>query len=152
MIAYMLTWTTYGTWLQGDLRGWVKNGKIKDSNDTLEKVNHENLKREPVYLELGQRKTVLNAIIEKSVQLNQKIFALSVCRNHVHIVAECNKIEIGKVVSYYKNAGKFALKKDGFIGNLWTTGYDKRYLDTEAQVNEKIDYVFGHSNGEVYLS
>ena len=24
MVGYMLTWTTYGTWLQGDERGWVK--------------------------------------------------------------------------------------------------------------------------------
>ena len=28
-LAYFLTWTTYGTWLPGDGRGWVeKNGAI----------------------------------------------------------------------------------------------------------------------------
>ena len=27
MIAYMLTWTTYGTWLQGDERGYGKDGE-----------------------------------------------------------------------------------------------------------------------------
>ncbi len=26
MIGYMLTWTTYGSWLQGDERGWRKDG------------------------------------------------------------------------------------------------------------------------------
>jgi len=25
MIGYMLTWTTYRTWLQGDKRGYVKD-------------------------------------------------------------------------------------------------------------------------------
>jgi hypothetical protein len=25
-IAYHLTWTTYGTWLPGDSRGWVQSG------------------------------------------------------------------------------------------------------------------------------
>ncbi len=27
MIGYMLTWTTYGTWLRGDKRGYVKDGE-----------------------------------------------------------------------------------------------------------------------------
>jgi len=27
MIGYMLTRTTYGTWLQGDKRGYVKDGE-----------------------------------------------------------------------------------------------------------------------------
>ena len=26
-IAYLITWTTYGTWLSGDERGWVKRGQ-----------------------------------------------------------------------------------------------------------------------------
>ena len=25
-LAYFITWTTYGTWLPGDKRGWVKAG------------------------------------------------------------------------------------------------------------------------------
>jgi len=27
-LGYMLTWTTYGTWLQGDERGYVKDGQV----------------------------------------------------------------------------------------------------------------------------
>ena len=27
-LAYYLTWTTYGTWLPGDERGWVWRGKV----------------------------------------------------------------------------------------------------------------------------
>ena len=26
--GYMLTWTTYGSWLQGDERGYVRDGRI----------------------------------------------------------------------------------------------------------------------------
>ena len=25
-LAYLITWTTYGTWLPGDQRGWVEDG------------------------------------------------------------------------------------------------------------------------------
>jgi hypothetical protein len=28
VIAYHLTWATYGTWLPGDARGWVKWGEL----------------------------------------------------------------------------------------------------------------------------
>ena len=38
-LGYMVTWTTYGTWLQGDERGYVKNGKILSENPALKKVN-----------------------------------------------------------------------------------------------------------------
>ena len=27
-LAYFLTWTTYGTWLPGDERGWIEAGKL----------------------------------------------------------------------------------------------------------------------------
>jgi len=35
IIGYMITWTTYGSWLQGGKRGYVKNGKILPANDKL---------------------------------------------------------------------------------------------------------------------
>jgi hypothetical protein len=31
----MITFTTYGTWLQGDERGYVKNGRILPGDETL---------------------------------------------------------------------------------------------------------------------
>ena len=38
MIAYMVTWTTYGSWLQGDKRGYVKDGQILGGNYNLKTV------------------------------------------------------------------------------------------------------------------
>jgi hypothetical protein len=26
VLAYFITWTTYGTWLHGDARGWIMSG------------------------------------------------------------------------------------------------------------------------------
>jgi len=39
LIGYMVTWTTYGSWLQGDKRGYVKNGEILLAEKILEKSN-----------------------------------------------------------------------------------------------------------------
>jgi hypothetical protein len=38
-LGYMITWTTYGTWLQGDERGYVKNAKIHPANKALMLAN-----------------------------------------------------------------------------------------------------------------
>ncbi len=38
-LGYMITWTTYGTWLQGDKRGYVKEGEISGENKRLREAN-----------------------------------------------------------------------------------------------------------------
>jgi hypothetical protein len=40
-VGYMITFTTYGTWLQGDKRGYVKDGKEFDSNKELLDANRK---------------------------------------------------------------------------------------------------------------
>ena len=32
-LAYFLTWTTYGTWLPGDERGWNRKGEVKRTSN-----------------------------------------------------------------------------------------------------------------------
>jgi hypothetical protein len=44
LIGYMVTWTTYGSWLQGDKRGYVKNGTILPANDKLKSANRKQQK------------------------------------------------------------------------------------------------------------
>jgi len=141
----MITWTTYGTWLQGDERGYVKNGQILPPNQSLEDSNKQNLSREPVRLSDTHRQIVQNAILEKADQLNQKIFVLSVSSNHVHIVAEYISMPIGLVVRHYKGAAQSALRKIGLSGNIWTKGFDKRYCFNEQTLKKRIDYVKSHN-------
>lgn len=42
-LGYMITFTTYGIWLQGDERGFVKGGKIYAVNQSLADSNKQNL-------------------------------------------------------------------------------------------------------------
>jgi len=144
MIGYMITWTTYGSWLQGNGRGYVKMGKILEGNEALRKANLENLKSDVVKLTDNQQKIVREAILHKAESLSQKIFAIAVHSNHVHIVAGNASEYIEKVVSYYKNASRLALKNKGFRGRVWTRGFDKRFCYDEQQLQRKIGYVHAH--------
>jgi len=144
-IGYMVTWTTYGTWLQGDKRGFVKNGKIRPSDKPLNVSNRQKLSKKPIKLSKNHRRQVADAIFEKSKQLNQKIYALSVSSSHIHIVAEYIRKPIGEIVTHYKNAAQADLRKMGLTGRIWTKGFDKRYCFDQKSLQNRINYVNSHS-------
>jgi REP element-mobilizing transposase RayT len=146
VIAYMLTWTTYGTWLQGDRRGWVKNGKVLRPNAELENVNLQQMKSARTTLTKEQRLFAAQAVKKEANTLNQKIFALAVCNNHIHLVAQNINLPIGQVVSHYKHAVRLALQEKGFEGKLWTQGFDKRYCMNNRELDARIVYVRKHKS------
>jgi len=37
----LLTWTTYGTWLQGSIKGFVKDGEVRGENAALQKSGYD---------------------------------------------------------------------------------------------------------------
>jgi len=125
-LGYMITWTTYGTWLQGDERGYVKNGKIYPANESLKQTNKQLQLQDEIRLSKIQQQIVREAIIKEAQKQGQQIFALSVNSTHVHIVAENISQPISKIVAYYKKAARLALKSIGHKGKFWTKGYDKR--------------------------
>ena len=144
-IGYMITWTTYGTWLQGDNRGYVKNGEIYPANPSLEKSNRQKLIKNPIKLSKNHRETVKQAIYEKANRINQEIHALAVRSNHIHIVVDYIQMPIGLVVMGYKNCAQYALRQAGVTGRVWTKGFDKRYCFDQQSLKKKIDYVNSHN-------
>ncbi len=144
-LGYMLTWTTYGTWLQGDARGYVKNGKIFPGDKLLQASNVSRLCDSPINLSAAQRLAVRAAILTEADKLGQKILALSVASNHIHLVAGYIPKPIGRVVSHYKNAARFALRITGGTDRWWSKGYDKRYCFDKCSLQSRIAYVISHS-------
>jgi REP element-mobilizing transposase RayT len=149
-LGYMITFTTYGTWLQGDERGFVKDGITYTANQSLANSNKQNLFKSPVKLSKNHRVIAAKAIYERANRINQKVFALAVCSNHVHIVVDYVPIPMGKIVSYYKNAAQAALRKIGLTGRIWTKGFDKRYCFDQQALKGRIDYVNSHSKDSLF--
>ena len=147
MIGYMVTWTTYGTWLQGDRRGYVKDGIVLKENLGLREANKRELKHKAVRLGKRERVIVKNAITKSVLKREQCVYAITVCSNHVHVVVSYTERDIGRCVRDYKNASVFALRRNGFVGRVWTSGYDKRYCFDEASLQAKVVYVNRHRNG-----
>jgi REP element-mobilizing transposase RayT len=146
LIGYMVTWTTYGTWLQGDERGYVKDGVILPGNEKLKAANQEQQESETVRLNAKQKQIVERAILDEAQKISQKIFAIAVCSNHIHIVAEVSSESIEKVVHRYKRLSTFVLQKSGMATRkIWSKGFDKRFCFTDKDIGQRIQYVNKHN-------
>jgi len=137
----MLTWTTYGTWLQGDERGYVKNGRICRGSAALMLANKRSQLQNIVRLSREQQQFVREAIREEARLQGQRIYALSVKATHAHIVVDNTSQPISRIIAYYKKAGRLALKANGHTGRLWTKGYDKRFCFDRESLGRRIAYV-----------
>ena len=145
LIAYMVTWTTYGSWLQGEKKGYVKKGVILPGNEKLKTINQEQQKFQTVKFDMKQRQIVQNAILEGAKKLKDDILEITVCSNHVHIVFKSSAESIQNIVRRYKYASTVALRKYGLQGKIWSKGFDKRYCYTDEEVENKIRYVQSHN-------
>jgi REP element-mobilizing transposase RayT len=139
--GYMVTWTTYGTWLQGDERGFVKNGQVLDGWERLRKANERKRKGNVVKLNKGERAIVRKAIEAEAKRIGERILALSVWSNHVHVVIGAGGGPVSRVVSRLKCTGYYALRERGINGRVWTRGYDKRFCFDEKSLCDRIAYV-----------
>ena len=59
-IAYFITWTTYGTWLPGEERGWRRRGEadIQPPNVLFEQMNAADMKEAAFNTKIGESRAV----------------------------------------------------------------------------------------------
>jgi REP element-mobilizing transposase RayT len=146
-IGYMLTWTCYGTWLQGDERGWSKDGRHLKGNAALREANLEQMSEQVSRLGAEDKDAVRESLTSKAAELGQEVVALSVFSNHVHILLRCIDRPVARVAQMYKRAGTTALRKIGVAGKVWGRGYSVRYCFNEKGLTHLAAYVRGHGEG-----
>src|SRR5260370_41734958 len=88
VLAYHIVWTTYGTWLPGDSRGWVMKGVfgIQDPEPELEKSARERMAEPAVLLTPEQRQIVEKTIADHCRIRGWTLHAVSARTNHIHVV------------------------------------------------------------------
>jgi REP element-mobilizing transposase RayT len=147
-VGYHVTWTTYGTWLQGDERGYVKDGEILPANDKLRRDNENRLVKKVVRFGGKEKRIVATAIKNEAAKYKMPLRALAVCSNHVHAVVGCSDFRIESIVRRFKQAGRIALISQGVDGKVWTAGFDKRFCFDEQGLKARIAYVKQHGENE----
>src|SRR3954471_15527687 len=93
ILGYHLTWTTYGTWLPGDARGWIRknyNG-VQSPQRKREEDYRRRLSEEPVELTTSQRALIEETITNHCTTRNWPIHAVNARTNHVHVIVTADR-------------------------------------------------------------
>ena len=144
--GYMVTWTTYGSWLPGDKRGYVEDGQILPGDTQILKRNMNRQKLPTVLLNPREKEIVRQVVLGQAQKIGQEIQALAVCTNHVHLLARSHSESIKDTVARYKSLTTRVLWQHGRKGRIWTRGYDKRFCFTEEELIRRTRYIENHKN------
>ena len=143
-LTYFITWTTYGTWLPGDERGWRKtNAGPQLPRPRLEDWCRNRMTEKPVLLNDEQRLRV-EAVCRKHVAIRGwVVHAVSVRSNHVHIVVTADKPPEHVRDQFKANATRVLREAPGAIeqDKVWTRGGDSEIVDGEANLERVVQYV-----------
>ena len=153
-LAYLITFTCYGTRLHGDEdgsvdrrhnipgapfvppdRGWVMEDQSK-------------MKRETYQMDRGRRNTVLGALRQHCSHRGWKLLAAHVRSSHVHLVVAAEQPP-ERILTEVKGYASRALRRRerGALQKRWTRHGSTRYLWKIKDVAAAIEYVV-HQQGE----
>jgi REP element-mobilizing transposase RayT len=162
---WLLTSTTYGTWLPGDRRGFVSNvregpgpevrhnqpGTPYDADmPGLAVSSRAALPCPPIFLVLEQAQTVLAQFQETAAYRGWQLLAVAIMANHFHIVVGVpGDPDPAKLLGDFKSYGSRALNgrwAKPASGTWWTESGSRRKLPDEAAVLAAIHYVKNQPN------
>src|SRR5580704_11486210 len=150
-IAYFYTWTTYGTWLPGDDRGWFQRGggfcapeRWREFSAALQMTDSA------IVLDTEQRKLVEKTVADHCIVRCWDLHASNCRTNHVHVLITADERKIQRPREQFKAWCTRRLKElDVVRGTLqasiredwWTQrGWDE-YVDDEQSLARVRDYI-----------
>ncbi len=141
-IAIFTTWTTYGTWLPGDDRGWFQNGRIKSPNELRNLVSQLRLTSQPITLTPPQRQLIEKTIIDHCAHRGWLLHAVNCRTNHVHAAATAPNYKINIPREQFKAWCTRRLNEQFTPQQNWWTqrGWDK-YIDDEKSLETIVSYI-----------
>jgi REP element-mobilizing transposase RayT len=151
-LAYHLIWTTYGTWLHGDARGWIQSGVlgIQPADPSRELAAREAMVESMVLLTSDQRDAVTDTIRDHARRRRWILHALNVRSNHVHVVVACActgedardqlKQWTSRRLSDLAALTTPVARKAG-RRHWWTEGGDARRIEEDDYLANAIEYV-----------
>ena len=145
-LAYFLTWTTYGTWLPGDDRGWNRklDPEIQPPNPLFVEMAKSRMK-ESAFTMSAEQRTLVDETIRRHCEIRQWfLHALNVRTNHVHVIATAAGYAPETVREQFKSWCSRRLKEvepTRSRSRFWTEGGSRRWINREENLEAAIVYV-----------
>jgi REP element-mobilizing transposase RayT len=149
-LAYLITWTCYGTWLHGDERGSVdRHGRnsyghpLVAANGTLRSATAARLPRTPFALTAEFRTAVLAAIRGVAAHRGWVLYAVHVRSNHVHVVVGGTAAPERMLNEFkvYASRGLNAIDSELHDRPKWTRHGSTKYLWKSGELEAAIHSV-----------
>ena len=142
-MALFLTWTTYGSWLPGDDRGWCDaRGVMREASHRL--AMHAVRALRDARVELGQhdRGIVEAAVREHCGFRGWQLHAVNCRPTHVHVVVSAGEWPPGEVLRSLKAwCSRELSSRAGRRPRWWTRDGSKRLLYDTRAVEDVVAYV-----------
>ncbi len=148
-LAYLLTWTTYGTWLPGDERGWVAADTpgVQAPDRAQWEAAYQRLKEAPVTLDAEQRALVEATVRDHCQVRGWPLHALNARSNHVHVVVTAAAIDPDTVMDQFKAwCSRRLNERDAGHGrprrrHWWTKGGSTKWINDVDYFHSAVRYV-----------
>jgi REP element-mobilizing transposase RayT len=150
-LAYFFTWTTYGTWLPGDGRGWVdKPGQFRAPDTKLRRNSQRRMTEPALTLDAEQRRIVEDTIAEHCRVRGWHLHGVNARSQHVHVVVSAPERKPDDVMDQFKAWCSRRLKehersrpsaREMVRQNWWTQRGSKRLLNDGDALEAAVRYV-----------
>jgi len=154
VLAFFLTWTTYGSQLPGDERGWWKKPGEWMEPDPEREAHCEQLMTETELTLTNKQRAIVEKTIEDHCHIREWHLHIVKClTQHVHVVVTANerppKVVRDQLKAYCTRKLKEHQRATGVMTrvNWWTRGGSKRRLYTIESVEAAIRYVLEGQDG-----
>ena len=137
------TWTTYGTWLPGDERGWFQRARGLQSADALRTLAAALRMTDNAMTLDGVQRSIVETTIAAHCEIRDWTLHAVNCRsNHVHVVVTAADRTLEVPREQFKAWCSRKLSEAGPArANWWSErGWDV-YLDDEEALAVVVDYI-----------
>lgn len=143
-LAYFITFTVYGTFLQGDTRLWRYRRKgSQPYQPLLEDWHRDRLKHDVILLSQQQRSAVENEIARLCEYRTWKLWKASARSNHVHVVVSAPEITGARLRDQMKANCTRVLRQTWTVFKdrpVWSVGGDWQCVNSEDDLEQVILY------------
>jgi REP element-mobilizing transposase RayT len=143
-LAYFITFTVYGTFLQGNVRWWrSRNNGTRPPQPLLEQWHRDRMKHDVILLDDDQGAVVEAEIERLSEFRGWKLWKANSRSNHVHVVVTASGYNGAKVRDQIKANCTRVIRERWqlFIDRpVWTVGGDWQCVNTEEELEQVILY------------
>ncbi|EKK01654.1 hypothetical protein RBSH_03106 [Rhodopirellula baltica SH28] len=144
-LGYFITFTVYGTFLQGDARWWrSRENGVQPPQPLVQQWHRDRLNHKVILLDQLQRDAVEAEAERLAVFRHWKLWCVSARSNHVHVVLSANASSGRRIRDQIKANCTRVLRQRWpvFVDRpVWTVGGDWKCISEEDELEQVIVYV-----------